>query len=82
MHGSVTISAKSADFQRAFLAMRYFWGARGAELEGGLDGTTLQPVAASVLQGLTHPERPERARALGVELGRLAAELDARGLWR
>jgi len=32
MNGSVTISARSPDFQRAFVAMRYFWGMRGPAL--------------------------------------------------
>lgn len=82
MHGSVTISAKSPDFQRSFLALSYFWGARGAALTDGLTGTPLQTAAADTLSALCHAERSERARALGLELGRLAAALDQRGLWR
>jgi hypothetical protein len=82
MNGSVTASTRSADFQRSFVAMRYFWGARGPELAEALDGVGLAPAAADVLRGLCHPERSERAQALGIELARLAAALDERGLWR
>ena len=82
MNGSVTVSLRSPDFQRSFVAMRYFWGARGPGLADALDGVGLVPAAADVLAGLCHAERPERAQALGVELGRLAAALDERGLWR
>lgn len=82
MHGPLTVSAKSPDFQRAFVALRYFWGARGATLSEGLEGFALAPAAADTLSGLCHAERQERARALGAELARIAAALDARGLWR
>jgi hypothetical protein len=82
MLGSVTLSVRSPDFQRAFVAMRYFWGARGAALEDALESAALQPATADTLRALHAPERAERARALGVELGRLAAALDQRGLWR
>ena len=82
MNGSVTASLRSPDFQRSFLAMRYFWGARGPGLTDALDGIGVVPAAADVLSGLCHEGRPERARALGAELGRLSAALDERGLWR
>jgi hypothetical protein len=82
MDGSVTISARSPDFQRSFVAMRYFFGARGAELTDALQGLPLQPPAADVLSGLNHTGRAERAQALGAELARLSAALDQRGLWR
>jgi hypothetical protein len=82
MNGLVTTSARSADFQRAFLAMCYFWGARGPELGRGLDQVGVTPAAADVLHGLSHTERAQRAQALGAELGRLATALDQRGLWR
>jgi hypothetical protein len=62
--------------------MRYFWGARGHGLAEALDAVGLVPAAADVLAGLCHEQRPERAHALGVELGRLAVALDERGLWR
>jgi hypothetical protein len=82
MNGLVTISARSPDFQRTFLAMRYFFGARGAELAEPLGAVGLHPAAAEVSSGLARAERAERARALATELGRLAASLDERGLWR
>ena len=82
MDGSVTTSVRSPDFQRAFVAMRYYWGARGSDLGDALAGLGVQPATADVLGGLRHEDRAERARALGGELGRLAAALDARGLWR
>ena len=82
MNGSVTVSARSADFQRAFVAMRYFWGAREAELSTAFGGLSVTPAAADVLRGLAHHERDERARTLGAELGRIAAALEQRGLGR
>jgi|GEM_PF-4791350 len=62
--------------------MRYFWGARGSGLADALDGVGLLPAAADVLADLCHAQRAVRAQALGAELGRLAAALDERGLWR
>lgn len=79
MNGSPTLSP---DFQRAFLAMRYFWGARGVDLGAGLDRVGLTPAAADVLRGLTDAARERRAAALASELGRLATSLDQRSLWR
>ena len=78
----MTVSVRSPDFQRSFVAMRYFWGARGTALADAFDGVGLLPAAADVVAGLCHQERPQRAQALGTELGRLAAALDERGLWR
>jgi hypothetical protein len=82
MNGSVTVFARSPDFQRSFVAMRYFWGARGEQLAAPLQSVGLRPLAADALSGLCHAERGERAKALGAELGRLATALDQRGLWR
>jgi hypothetical protein len=82
MNSAVTTWARSADFQRAFVAMRYFWGARGLELQSGLEGVGVSSAAADTLSGLSHVERRERAAKLGAELGRLASELDRRSLWR
>ena len=82
MDAAVTVWARSADFQRSFVAMRYFWGVRGRELADPLEGPGLSPAAADLLAALCHAERAERAKALGAELGRLAAALDERGLWR
>jgi hypothetical protein len=82
MPGSVTISVRSADFQRAFVAMRYFWGARGPSLGEPLEGLALTTAAADALRGLSHTERAERAKALSSQLARVAAALDQAGLWR
>ena len=82
MNGSVTVSLRSPDFQRSFVALRYFWGARGPHLADALDEVGLVPAAADLLARLCHEQRAERAQALGAELGRLAAALDERGLWR
>jgi hypothetical protein len=82
MTGSVTISVRSPDFQRAFVAVRYYLGARGPALSDALEAAGLQPAAADLVTGLSHPDRGERAKALGSELGRLSTALDQRGLWR
>lgn len=82
MTGSVTLSARSADFQRAFVALRYFWGARGQALGEGLEQVGTQPAAADLVTALSRDERTERAQALGVELARLAAALEQRSLLR
>src|ERR1041384_4672231 len=62
MNGSVTISARSPDFQRAFVAMRYFWGMRGQGLADAHDGVGLQPAAVDVLAG---PSARAKGRASG-----------------
>ena len=82
MDGSVTTSIRSPDFQRAFVAMRYYFGARGPNLADALASPSLQPATVDLLAGLCHDDRGERARVLGGELARLAAALDERGLWR
>jgi hypothetical protein len=82
MTGSVTISARSADFQRTFVALRYFWGARGQTLAEGLEQVGTQSATASLVTALSQQERAERAKALGAELARLATALDQRSLRR
>lgn len=80
----VTFSVHSTHFQCAFVAMRYFWGARGEELGEALSSITRAPAkpTAELLAGLTHPERGQRAAALGAELAKLSAALDQRSLPR
>jgi hypothetical protein len=80
MNQVVTASARSADFQRAFVALLYFWGARGDALRSGFGALTPQGPAADLLGALGHDSREVRAQALGAELGRLAADLDRRGI--
>jgi hypothetical protein len=82
MSVKVTSSARSSDFQRAFVALRYFWGARGDALVDALQPVGVQPAAAAVLAGLTQSERSERARVLAAELGRIATALEQRSLSR
>lgn len=68
----------SPDFQRAFAAVSYLVGRRGAELIAPLafPGAEVQALA----RRLEHPERERRADVLARELGRLALSLDARKL--
>ena len=62
------------------MALRYFWGARGDALGVGLGALTPQAPVAELLSALGDASREVRARALGAELGLLAADLDRRGL--
>jgi hypothetical protein len=64
------------DFQRAFVAMRYFLGARGAELAAPLAAPA--PQVRAVLARLEHPDRARRAEALAVEVGQVLRALEAR----
>ncbi len=75
------VSVDSADavsrFERAFVAMSYVLGRRGAELSDGLAraGTTSGSVSAALSASL----REERARALAAELLCITAALES---WR
>jgi hypothetical protein len=80
MNQVVTISARSADVQRAFVALRYFWGARGEALTAGFGAVKPQSPVMDLLSALGDATQQIRAQALGVELGRLAAALEQRGL--
>jgi hypothetical protein len=64
------------DFQRAFLALRYFLGARGAELLAPLGSPTAE--ARAVLARLDHADRARRAEALALEVGQVLRALEAR----
>jgi hypothetical protein len=64
------------DYQRAFVAVRYFLGARGDGLAAPLGpGAT-----AGVLleQKLAHPDRTRRAETLAAEVGLVVRALEAR----
>lgn len=64
----------SPEFQRAFVAVRYFLGARGEGLGAPLgDAST----AAVTEKRLAHPDRERRAEALAAEIGRVVRALDA-----
>jgi hypothetical protein len=82
MTASVTISARSADFQRAFVALRYFWGARDQALSEGFEHVARAPAASDMAAQLAHPDRVQRAQALAAELARVAAALEERSLLR
>ena len=64
------------------MALRYFWGVRGQALGEGLEQVGTQPATADVVAALSREERTERAKALGIELARLAAALEQRSLLR
>jgi hypothetical protein len=81
MNPLVTFSARGPEYQRAFLALRYFWGARAEALRAGL-GQPAQAPVLDLLAALGDESREVRAQALAGELGRLAADLDQRGLWK
>jgi hypothetical protein len=67
-----------SDFERAFVAMRYFVGARGDDLAAPLGAPSA--VVAETLARLRHEDRQRRAEALAVEVGRLVRALDGRTL--
>jgi hypothetical protein len=71
---------RAADFQAAFVAASYFWGARGAELHRALQGVGVRTATSKLLAALSSPERGERARALAAELARVGSALRARSL--
>ena len=78
----VTWSARSPEYQRAFVALRYFWGARAEALRAGLGTLPAQAPVVDLLAAFANESRDVRAQALAGELGRLAADLDQRGLWK
>jgi hypothetical protein len=80
MHQVVTVSARSAEFQRAFVALRYFWGSRGDALAAGFGSLPPHGQTGDLLSALGDPSQQVRAQALGAELAGLAAALDQRGL--
>jgi len=64
-----------ADYQRAFVAMRYFLGARDADLAAPLGSAAAE--AEAVARRLAQPDRQKRAEALAAEIGRVVRALDA-----
>jgi hypothetical protein len=65
-------------FQRAFVAFGYLLDRRGSELVEPLADPA--PAALDLVQRLSAGERPERARVLAAELGRVASALEQRRL--
>jgi len=66
------------DFQRAFVAMSYFLGARGPALLEPLQAPARG--AEQLARRLSHQDKQERALALADELAKLARALKARAL--
>jgi hypothetical protein len=64
------------DYQRAFVAVRYFLGARGEGLAAplGPESTT----GAALEHKLAHPDRTRRAEVLASEVGLVVRALEAR----
>jgi hypothetical protein len=63
------------EFQRAFVATRYFLGARGAGLAAPLGN---EAAAAAVEAKLADPDRARRAQVLASEVGLVVRALEAR----
>jgi hypothetical protein len=74
------VGSSSEDFipayQRAFVAMRYFLGARGDALGAPL-GVGAR-AAAELESKLAHPDRTRRAEVLASEVGLVVRALEAR----
>ena len=67
---------ESPAFQRAFVALRYLFGRRDAELS--VSGLAEHSEVRALGLRLVHPERVRRAEALAYELSRIAGAIDAR----
>ncbi len=70
MSGTSTLSP---EFQRAFVAMRYFLGARGEELVAPQHAGA---EVVAVVKRLAQPDRQKRAEALAAEIGRVVRALE------
>ena len=64
------------EFQRAFVAVRYFLGARGEGLAEPLGASA--SAGAALEATLAHPDRTHRAEVLAGEIGVLVRALEAR----
>jgi hypothetical protein len=63
-------------FERAFVALRYFLGARGNDLAEPLGAAS--PAALDLARDLDDPDRQRRAQVLAPELGQVVRALEAR----
>jgi hypothetical protein len=71
-----TAAGFEPDYQRAFVAVRYFLGARGEGLAAPLGSAA---TAGTLLeQKLAHPDRTRRAEVLASEVGLVVRALEAR----
>ncbi len=73
----MTDAAFPPEFQRAFVATRYFLGAREEELGAPL-GAGVE--ASAVAKRLQQSDRQKRAEALAAEIGRVVRALDAEAI--
>jgi hypothetical protein len=64
------------EFQRAFVAMRYFLGVRAESLAAPLGDAA--PAARALEEKLAHPDRARRAEVLASEVGLVVRALEAR----
>lgn len=64
------------EFQRAFVAVRYFLGARGEGLARPLGDAASAGIALEAK--LAHPDRARRAEVLASEIGLVVRALEAR----
>lgn len=62
-------------FERAFVALSYVLGRRGADLLEPLAAPL--PIVAELARRLAHPERAARAQVLAAELAPVVQALDA-----
>ena len=66
----------SPDFQRAFVAVRYFLGARGDDLAAPLGDAAVH--GQKLAERLAHADRQRRAEVLASEVGHVVRALEAR----
>jgi hypothetical protein len=66
----------SPDFQRAFVAVRYFLGARGVDLAAPLGEAAVH--GHNLAERLAHADRQRRAEVLASEVGNVVRALEAR----
>jgi hypothetical protein len=66
----------SPEFQRAFVAMRYFLGTRGADLAAPLGDAAVH--GHNLAERLAHADRQRRAEVLASEVGHVVRALEAR----
>jgi len=72
----MTTSGFEPEYQRAFVAVRYFLGARGEGLAAPLGGGAAAGLALE--QRLAHHDRTRRAEVLASEVGLVVRALEAR----
>jgi hypothetical protein len=66
----------NSDFERAFVATRYFIGARDPNLAAPLGA--VENATRELCERLNHPDRATRAETLATEIGRVVRALEAR----